>query len=1040
MNRSTFTYLLIIAGLICDVSAQGFKKEHEFGIPAGYTIQHNFLKKPKFLPSGLNSRSSMGIVNPDYHPISSDVLRKLKTDISVLQTDELGFPTRFRSSATQINANQSPGAYWSARLLECLRLDKNSGIEYKLKSESTDNLKVTHLKYNQWFDGLPVLDAEYFVHLYDDQSALAHGKVLQPEQSLVANLSVEQAYIQAKNYLESMNIFCVETPAGAASWIRTGLQESILGYWMDPQREEWNLVYQLAIFPNAIKKWIVYVDAVDGSVIKAIASHCMLHNPEENFNVDHSSCPAPPQNAEKTNARDLFDVTRTIDVWRQGSELFFIDASRPMFNAAQFSLNKPVGAIWTIDAKNSNPNNIIWDHIKSSNNTFAKNAVSAHYNAGLAFEYFMNTHTRNSINGKGGTIISIINVSDENGGGLDNAFWNGEAMFYGNGSQAFTSLAKGLDVGGHEMSHGVIQSTANLAYEGESGAINESFADIFGAMIDRNDWKIGEDVVRLSAFPSGALRDMSDPHNGAPTNDFGRWQPRHVNEQYKGNQDNGGVHINSGIPNYAFYLFVQELAVGSNEEQAKKTAEKVYYRTLNHYLTRSSNFKDLRLAVEQACVDLQGNNSSVHNAAKKAFDLVGIGSSSGNNYQKDLPVNPGKEFIVCTDDNNIGVYLGDFASGNFKLISNKILKSKPSVTDNGKEIYYVGNDARLYAHFYNQSTGNYDLFVLDSTPIYRNAVISKDGNLLSVLYEQEENKIHVYLFNPGIWKVFTLTNPTTSSGVETSNVRYADFMDFDHSGQYIMYDCLSKLDRDGGGTYEYWDIGFIRIWDLKTNAFGDGHIEKLFTSLPYNISIGNPVYSKNSPYIMTFDYLEDNLFGKSYAILAANIETGDVGEIAINRSDLGYPSYSVKDDVMLFNGFDANFDESLKIKALATNKIESNGSEQLLVSGARWGNWFADGKRNLVNTRQINGLKNVTVNPNPFSGVIKLNLESSSIQKLHYELFSLMGQSVKQASVDLQYGINQVDLPLQDLSSGLYYLKLKTEDGEAGILLSKVEE
>lgn len=78
--------------------------------------------------------------------------------------------------------------------------------------------------------------------------------------------------------------------------------------------------------------------------------------------------------------------------------------------------------------------------------------------------------------------------------------------FYGNGAQSFMPLARGLDVAGHEMSHGVIESTANLDYEGESGAINESFADVFGVLIDRDDWEVGEDVVRLSEFPSGALR------------------------------------------------------------------------------------------------------------------------------------------------------------------------------------------------------------------------------------------------------------------------------------------------------------------------------------------------------------------------------------------------------------------------------------------------------------------------------------------------------------------------------------------------------
>jgi bacillolysin len=98
-------------------------------------------------------------------------------------------------------------------------------------------------------------------------------------------------------------------------------------------------------------------------------------------------------------------------------------------------------------------------------------------------------------------------------------------------------------------------------------------------MIDRDDWKIGEDVVKTSAFPSGALRSLEDPHNGASTNNFNAgWQPRHYDERYKGTEDNGGVHINSGIPNWAFFKFAS--AIG------KDKAEKVYYRALTTYLNQ----------------------------------------------------------------------------------------------------------------------------------------------------------------------------------------------------------------------------------------------------------------------------------------------------------------------------------------------------------------------------------------------------------------------------------------------------------------------
>ena len=193
-------------------------------------------------------------------------------------------------------------------------------------------------------------------------------------------------------------------------------------------------------------------------------------------------------------------------------------------------------------------NNATYSQVFSNNNAWggAPEGVSAHYNAGQSYEYFLTVHGRNSINGAGESIVSVVNVADENGNSLGNAFYNGLAIWYGNGDNTFFPLGRALDVAGHELTHGVVENSANLIYQNESGAMNESFSDIFGAMIDREDWLIGEDVVRPGVFPGGALRSLEDPHNGASFGDLGRgWQPKHTNERFTGSEDNGGVHINS---------------------------------------------------------------------------------------------------------------------------------------------------------------------------------------------------------------------------------------------------------------------------------------------------------------------------------------------------------------------------------------------------------------------------------------------------------------------------------------------------------------
>ncbi len=1039
-----FTFSLLLTSLMLQiVSAQVFKKPHQFTINNGTKIENKILIKPSGLLPKLEA-SNLPVINPVYISLPGQQLQANKSALQIIQMNDEGIPTRFLTNNKHPQVQLPDAQYWAKQLPKSLGLPDYAATDFLIRNEEKDEQGIIHLKYDQTFEGVPVINGEYFVHIYPDQKVMAHGAISLPDNYLDSKIDENIAYTTAQVELKRTGIHFAAENVEHASFIKLGLQAARLAYWSDPINNEWHLVYELDVFPNAISRYTVLVDAVSGSVLKSYQRHCLLSNSKQAHTHALPKQEEPPQGAEVTTAKDLLDITRSLNVWRENSTVYLIDGSRPMFKPASFKLDNPIGAIWTLDAKNTNPNNLKVDQIKSTNNTWAKNAVSAHYNAGIAFEYYTNTHSRNSINGKGGSIISVINVNDESGGGLDNAFWNGQAMFYGNGAQSFNPLARGLDVAGHEMSHGVIESTANLDYEGESGAINESFADVFGVLIDRDDWKVGEDVVRLSEFPSGALRNMSDPHNGAQTGDYGRWQPRHVNEQYKGTADNGGVHINSGIPNYAFYLFVQELAKTSNESAAKGVAEKVYYKALSQYLTRSSKFKELRPAVEQACIDLHGNNSAIHNAAKKAFDMVGIGSSGtpgggGTNYQKDLPVNPGKEFVVCTDDNFDGVYLINLASGAISQLSQNAVKSKPSVSDDGSEIYYVGDDSKLYGLFYNTSTKQYQEFILDSDPIYRNACISKDGAFLAVLYEQAENKIHIYQFANQKWNTFTLSNPTTGSGVNTSNVKYADFLDFEHSGQYLMYDCLSELDNGTSDPYEYWDIGFVRVFDLVTKTVGDGHIEKLFSDIPENVSIGNPVFSKNSPYIIAFDYVEAQSSFNTYSLLGANVETGDVGEIAINRDDLGFASYSVHDDFLLYDGVNNSGDISLKYKPLAKSKIASNGNELLFVNGARYGSWFADGKRSLVKSINLPGIKLGSVTPNPFTDHIVLSLESKENLNVSLKLIDVSGAVHNAQDFNVISGSNQLVIQTEVLPSGVYILSLATKDGYSNISIIKTE-
>jgi len=970
-----------------------------------------------------------------FKPLPNTQFLKLNGRIKVLDWDKSNNPRVFTTNLPTSRSNVPiESTIYIDFLKRQLNLNLNPDLEFNLLERSSDELGTQHVKLNLTFKGLPVTDAEYGFHHYSNGEVFIHGNLLVPHDApdLQSGTKVNIEEIVA-NYFISLGIPCqLNQSAGP---LKSGIKSKHNAYWQNSENGKWHLVSKVNVTPNLRQNWDLVIDLITGEVLKAFSNVCnLVHNHAEDLI-------AGPLGNEPASGKDLFDVTRNFNVWKEGSFYYMVDASRGMFILNQSKMpDEPVGGILTFDARNTSPSlsNFNVDLVRSSNNMWLdKLSVSAQYNSLKAYEYFLNTFGRNSINGSGGTIVSIINVADDNGQSMDNAFWNGEAMFYGNGDEYFTKLAKALDVGGHEMSHGVVQNTANLKYENESGALNESFADIFGAMIDRDDWKMGEDVVIKAFFPSGALRDLSNPHNGGTSRNQPYYQPRHVSEQYIGTEDNGGVHINSGIPNYAYYLFVQELRKSRTEEEAKKIGERVFYHTLTNFLTRSSVFKDLRIGVERSAVDLYSSTPDVLAGAKKAFDQVGIlGNSGGGTVpKKDLAINPGKEYLVCTDADQEGIYLYDFVNQPTVLSTQNVL-SKPSIIDNGTEIYFVNGDNQLYYLYYDPVLKRFVEEELDSDDIYRNVVGSKDGNLIAVLFTNEEDKIHIYDFVKEEWKSFKLYNPTYSNSV-TGDVRYADQMDFDHAGEYLMYDAFNEINKSTGGQYTYWDIGFLHVFDKSKNTFGSGKVEKLISSLPENTSVGNPVFSKNSLDVVAFDYIESGLFSADYALLGANIEKSEINVIADNRERLAYSSYSVKDDKILFDSKNASQNQCISVKTLTSSKISSVGNEQVLLNGGKWATWFAFGDRSLVGTGNPQLDIQTYLEPNPFSNSSELFIESKEVRDVTVSIFSSLGVGVYSEKFKVQEGVNKKALNLNHLSSGLYQLVIS--DSKSAKILKLVK-
>ncbi|MEU6664211.1 M4 family metallopeptidase [Streptomyces sp. NPDC046821] len=240
-------------------------------------------------------------------------------------------------------------------------------------------------------------------------------------------------------------------------------------------------------------------------------------------------------------------------------------------------------------------------------------AVDAHWAAGQVYDFYRKHFGRDSLDGRGGSISSLVGVTS-GGQPYDNAFWDGSKMVYGKGGGNYRTFSASTDVVGHEMTHGVVEHTANLVYAGQSGAMNEALADYFGnaidveangiSMSDPNASLLGEGLCVNTAPRDCALRDLDDGHT--TSKDF-------VGISYRG--DNGGVHLNSTIFSGSLWDIRQNL----NPE----LADKIVYRALSAYMTPLDGFTQGREAVIAAAQEL-GVSGPQLNIVKQAFTAHGI--------------------------------------------------------------------------------------------------------------------------------------------------------------------------------------------------------------------------------------------------------------------------------------------------------------------------------------------------------------------------------------------------------------------------------
>jgi Zn-dependent metalloprotease len=251
-------------------------------------------------------------------------------------------------------------------------------------------------------------------------------------------------------------------------------------------------------------------------------------------------------------------------------------------------------------------------------------ANEAYDGLGATFQFFKEVYGRDSVDGRGLPLEATVHY----GSSYNNAFWNGEQMVFGDGDGViFSRFTVALDIIAHELGHGVTGAEAGLVYMRQSGALNESMSDVFGSMVkqhalkqtvDQADWLIGAGLLK---FPGQALRSMKAPGTAYDNQAMGKDpQPADMAHYVNTRQDNGGVHLNSGIPNRAFCLAATALG-----GYAWEKAGRIWYDTIcDRSLPQTADFATFAAYTKKSATARFGAGGAEEKAVVDAWNAVGV--------------------------------------------------------------------------------------------------------------------------------------------------------------------------------------------------------------------------------------------------------------------------------------------------------------------------------------------------------------------------------------------------------------------------------
>jgi len=541
-------------------------------------------------------------------------------------------------------------------------LPKGSGL--KLISKDADNLGFVHYRLQQTVNGLPVEGTMYIVHTKTGLVQSMNGQVLSNNSFPARTGKIKEAralsaalkHVGAEQYkwqLPEAEKMLKETSGNPNATYYPKGELVYLPENGDLKSKRINLAYKFDIYATKpLSRNYVFVDAATGRILKMV-------NRIENSDVT-------------ATAITQYSGTRAITTDSYNSAYRLREAARGN-GIVTLNAQTSTNIATSVDFTNVS---ITWDNIDPALDQYA---TDAHLAAESTYDFYWTNFNRNSIDNAGLKLISYVHYDVS----LVNAFWDGQEMNYGDGdaTSGITPLTS-LEIGGHEITHGLTQYTANLNYQDESGGLDESFSDCMGVSIRQFikqlssvDYLIGDEIGGSSPF-----RSMANPKlYQQPNTYFGQyWAPA-------GGADNGGVHTNSGVQNYWYYL-VSHGGSGTNDNgQAYHVtgigidkAAAITFRNLTVYLIPSSQYADARTYSIQAAIDLYGACSPEVQTVTNAWYAVGVGAAFSATVQAGFNENattfcqPPATVYFTSSSNNATNYQWDFGDGSGSSAANPI--------------------------------------------------------------------------------------------------------------------------------------------------------------------------------------------------------------------------------------------------------------------------------------------------------------------------------------------------------------------------------